>query len=136
MVIHQGQYVTPGSNPVLFNQLIAENTVRGAYHQQQLQRCLHGAIAYSPSTLQPAWSWAHARQEEAERTALAACPHPDARVLVSGWNTYLALAVSRAGYGWSWDNSVNAARRRARDECRKWGEPHFELLLDTRRGQL
>ena len=93
-----------------------------------------GAIAFSQSTRRYGWSYRAADRPGAERIALQGCQADDARILVWGSNTFLALALADNGaFGWSWDASRRKAGERAVANC-AGPNPRIVLLYDTRRG--
>ena len=93
-----------------------------------------GAIAYSPSIRRTGCSWEQTSVAEARRVALHWCSAADARIVVEGQLTYLALAVALDGrYGWAADSRSRRAERTALRYC-EGPSPRIVVLLDTLRG--
>lgn len=93
-----------------------------------------GAIVYSPSTNQYAWSYKYRTEAEAETAARSARPERDAFVAVVAYNGYIALALANGGrWGAGWDAKADIAAQRALNAC-PGGNGSIAIVLHTHRG--
>lgn len=93
----------------------------------------YGAIAYSSSTGRYGYSYNHATLAKAEADAERRCGVRDCRIVVSGSNTYLALARGR-NYAWGSgrNESKNDAVREALDRCGgHTSDYHLQIAFHT-----
>ena len=81
----------------------------------------YGAIAYSPSTGAPGWSFDYGSRAAAENVALASCRKHAGDCVIPIWfrNACGALAVGSNGYGSGWGTSRKLAESYALQTCRK-----------------
>ncbi len=109
----------------------AESAV-GAYLRQHA----FGAIAYSQTTGRWATSYGQPDRATAETIACDKCGTGDARIVVWGQMTWLALAVGDGGgYGWARDANPEQAKQLALQGCRGTNR-RIEVCFDTMRGWL
>lgn len=79
-----------------------------------------GAIAYSQSTRRFGSSWAWISRPEAERVALQNCGATDRVVAISGFGTWIALAVDDSGaWGSGYGTEQRLAEQGAQASCRQ-----------------
>jgi len=145
--IHQGQYVTAGSNPVLHQQL-ADQAARhpeavrppdvpmdqqgngsvtpGPSPAIPAQR--FAAIAFSPETQEYGYSWGAGDLPTAERLALEACKAPDATLVIWGVNSWIALALGAGGWGAAGGDTKMKAEQDALASCQRFAaDPRVAL---------
>jgi hypothetical protein len=113
-----------------------ENGRRFHVRELDITACVFGAIAYSASTRKSGSSWQAPQQAVAERVALEYCAAPDAQVVVTGWNVWLALVDGGGVVGSGWGQTAAGAHQNAAQSCGKPSQSCRRLaLFDTRYGQ-
>ncbi len=96
------------------------------------------AIAYSQSTGKAGIAWSSPYRASAEQQALAACPAPDAKVVIWVQDGWCALAVGdRNGYATAWGPSSEQVQRAALSDCGKvTANSKITVLLHSEQGQV
>jgi hypothetical protein len=104
-------------------------------YQRYLQTVGWGAISCSPSTRLYSYAFGNSSAENAELVAVRNCKQPDAKAIVSGFDTFLALARCPGGFGAGRSDTHSEAGQLALRSCATHGQkPELLLIINTVRG--
>lgn len=104
-------------------------------HEAFLQRNGWGALSCSSGSRLYSYAINESSAASAELAAVQNCRQPDAVAVISGFNTHLALARCRGGFGAGQSQDAQEAEQAALRSCLRHGhDPQILLILHTLSG--